>query len=67
MLLLLGNRLNSSRNFQLVWFAGDMYKGDEGEEEPEWVKNEREQFSSYRDKDGDGFLNADEVPDMYNV
>lgn len=38
-----------------------MYKGDEGEEEPEWVKNEREQFSSYRDKDGDGFLNADEV------
>lgn len=44
-----------------------MYKGDEGEEEPEWVKNEREQFSSYRDKDGDGFLNADEVPDMYNV
>ena len=38
-----------------------MYRGDEGEEEPEWVKNEREQFSSYRDKDGDGFLNADEV------
>lgn len=38
-----------------------MYRGNEGEEEPEWVKNEKEQFSLYRDKDGDGFLNADEV------
>lgn len=38
-----------------------MYRGKEGEEEPEWVKNEKEQFSSYRDKDGDGFLNPDEV------
>lgn len=38
-----------------------MYRGEEGEEEPEWVKNEKEQFSLYRDKNGDGFLNADEV------
>lgn len=38
-----------------------MYRGSEDEEEPEWVKNEKEQFSLYRDKDGDGFLNADEV------
>ncbi|XP_014479381.1 PREDICTED: calumenin-B [Dinoponera quadriceps] len=45
----------------LAEYIGDMYKGNEGEEEPEWVKNEKEQFSSYRDKDGDGFLNADEV------
>ncbi|XP_012233474.1 calumenin-B [Linepithema humile] len=45
----------------LIEYIGDMYNGDENEEEPEWVKNEREQFSSYRDKDGDGFLNADEV------
>lgn len=43
-----------------------MYKGTEGEEEPEWVKNEKEQFSLYRDKDGDGFLNADEVNCVYN-
>ncbi|XP_012279956.1 calumenin [Orussus abietinus] len=41
-------------------YIGDMYKGGE-EEEPEWVKNEKEQFSSYRDKDGDGFLNNEEV------
>lgn len=40
---------------------GDMYRGNEGEEEPEWVKNEKEQFSLYRDKDRDGYLNTDEV------
>ncbi|KAL6260126.1 hypothetical protein P5V15_007663 [Pogonomyrmex californicus] len=45
----------------LAEYIGDIYRGEEGEEEPEWVKNEKEQFSSYRDKDGDGFLNADEV------
>ncbi|XP_053978864.1 calumenin [Hylaeus volcanicus] len=42
-------------------YIGDMYEGVEGEEEPEWVKNEKEQFSMYRDKDGDGFLDFDEV------
>lgn len=35
--------------------------GGEEEEEPEWVKNEKEQFSSYRDKNGDGFLDSEEV------
>lgn len=44
-----------------------MYRGEEGEEEPEWVKNEKEQFSLYRDKDGDGFLNADEVIDYSSL
>ncbi|XP_076653415.1 calumenin B scf [Halictus rubicundus] len=42
-------------------YIGDMYDGTEGEEEPEWVKNEKEQFSMYRDKDGDGFLDSEEV------
>lgn len=42
-----------------------MYRGSEGEEEPEWVKNEREQFSLYRDKDRDGYLNTDEVGNVY--
>ncbi|XP_049835861.1 calumenin [Schistocerca gregaria] len=42
-------------------YIGDMYRGSEGEEEPEWVKNEREQFSQYRDKDGDGFMDKEEV------
>jgi Ca2+-binding EF-hand superfamily protein len=42
-------------------YIGDMYKGDDGEEEPEWVNNEREQFNTYRDKDGDGFMDTEEV------
>ncbi|XP_043603684.1 calumenin [Bombus pyrosoma] len=42
-------------------YIGDMYDGAEGEEEPEWVKNEKEQFSMYQNKDGDGFLNFEEV------
>ncbi|XP_072765035.1 calumenin-B [Anoplolepis gracilipes] len=45
----------------LMEYIGDMYRGNEDEEEPEWVKNEKEQFSLYRDKDGDGYLIADEV------
>lgn len=42
-------------------YIGDMYKGDDNEEEPEWVKSEREQFNIYRDKDGDGFMDTEEV------
>lgn len=42
-------------------YIGDMYKGEENEEEPDWVKSEREQFSTYRDKNGDGFMDEDEV------
>ncbi|XP_046748603.1 calumenin [Diprion similis] len=42
-------------------YIGDMYRGGADEEEPEWVKNEREQFSTYRDKDGDGLMDVEEV------
>nr|CAD7430933.1 unnamed protein product [Timema monikensis] len=45
----------------LLEYIGDMYRGSDGEDEPEWVKNEREQFSTYRDKDGDGFMDQEEV------
>lgn len=45
----------------LLEYIGDMYRGEDGDEEPEWVKNEREQFSTYRDKDGDGFMDNEEV------
>ena len=31
------------------------------EEEPEWVKNERVQFSSHRDQNGDNKMDSDEV------
>ncbi|XP_064599975.1 calumenin-like isoform X2 [Liolophura sinensis] len=42
-------------------FIGDMWPNKEGEEEPEWVKSEREQFSTFRDKNNDKKLDQDEV------
>lgn len=42
-------------------YIGDMYRGEENEEEPDWVKSEREQFNTYRDKNGDGFMDTEEV------
>jgi Ca2+-binding EF-hand superfamily protein len=45
-------------------YISDMYHPDnEDEEEPEWLKIEIEHFRTIRDKDGDGFLNHDEVRD----
>ena len=38
-----------------------MYRGVSDEEEPDWVKNEREQFENYRDKNKDGHMDAEEV------
>ena len=43
-------------------YIGDMYRhGNDGEEEPDWVRNEREQFQNYRDKNKDGHMDAEEV------
>jgi len=42
-------------------YIGDMYKGEEGEEEPDWVKNEKDQFTIYRDKNEDGFMDEEEI------
>ncbi|KAL3266410.1 hypothetical protein HHI36_010586 [Cryptolaemus montrouzieri] len=42
-------------------YIGDMYSGHDDEEEPDWVKSEKEQFNTYRDKDGDGFMDVEEV------
>lgn len=45
-------------------YIGDMFKGeDDGEDEPEWVKNERDIFVNFRDKDKDGVMDAEEVKD----
>lgn len=45
-------------------YIGDMYRvNEEGDEEPEWVRNERETFTKFRDKDHDGFMNYEEVKD----
>lgn len=42
-------------------YIGDMYRGDSGDGEPDWVKSEREQFEQFRDADKDGFMNLEEV------
>ncbi|XP_077292066.1 calumenin B scf [Arctopsyche grandis] len=42
-------------------YIGDMYRPDDGSEEPEWVQNEREQFTQYRDTNKDGIMDLDEV------
>lgn len=45
-------------------YIGDMYRvTDDEADEPDWVKHERETFKTFRDKDGDGSLNNDEVKD----
>ncbi|XP_042858427.1 calumenin-like [Penaeus japonicus] len=45
----------------LAEYIGDMYHGDDDEFEPSWVSNEREQFREFRDKNGDGYLDEEEV------
>lgn len=45
-------------------YIGDMYRsGEDSEDEPEWVKHERETFNNFRDKDKDGFMDSQEVKD----
>lgn len=52
---------NKDGQISLEEYIGDMYRGSPGEEEPDWVKSEREQFGQFRDKNGDGFMDKDEV------
>ena len=54
-----------TENMYLV-STGDLYpesERGEGKEEPEWVSNEKKQFSEFRDKNGDGKMDKDEVRD----
>lgn len=53
---------NNDGKISVDEYIGDMYRGgDDGEEEPEWVRNERETFKTYRDKNGDGLMDNEEV------
>jgi len=45
----------------LTEYIGDMYHGENDETEPEWVVSEKEQFAEFRDKNGDGFMDLEEV------
>ena len=37
------------------------FEREEGTDEPEWVKTEREHFSKHRDKNSDGSLDKEEI------
>ncbi|XP_077994163.1 calumenin-A-like isoform X1 [Glandiceps talaboti] len=41
-------------------YIGDLYQGDD-ENAPDWVKTERDHFSQFRDKNGDGKMDKREV------
>ena len=44
--------------------SGDLYPESEREGgEPEWVTNEKKQFTEFRDKNGDGKMDKDEIKD----
>eukprot|EP00092_Neocalanus_flemingeri_P017512 GFUD01018945.1.p1 GENE.GFUD01018945.1~~GFUD01018945.1.p1 ORF type:complete len:323 (+),score=114.28 GFUD01018945.1:52-1020(+) len=45
-------------------YIGDMYRDEDTanqEDEPDWVASEREQFTKFRDRDGDGLMDLEEV------
>lgn len=48
-------------------FIADIYgnedEDDEDEDDPDWVNEEKQQFHTFRDKNGDGFLDREEVKD----
>ena len=47
-----------------VVFIEDMWPSeDRDEDEPDWVRTEREQFSTFRDKNNDGHMDRNEVMD----
>lgn len=55
---------NNDGKVSIDEYIGDMYKGEEGDDdEPDWVRNERDIFVSFRDKDKDGVMDAEEVKD----
>ncbi len=43
--------------------TADMWPHAGEEDEPDWVKTEREQFASFRDKNNDGHMDTEEVSD----
>jgi len=55
---------NKDGSVDIEEYISDMYRpADHPEEkgEPDWVKSEREMFKSYRDKNGDGKLDKEEL------
>uniref|UniRef100_A0A1B6GHD6 Reticulocalbin-3 n=1 Tax=Cuerna arida TaxID=1464854 RepID=A0A1B6GHD6_9HEMI len=53
---------NNDEKIDVDEYISDLYRPQsQDEEEPDWVKNEKLQFSQYRDKDKDGYLTLEEV------
>ncbi|CAG0920841.1 unnamed protein product [Notodromas monacha] len=50
---------NKDGKITLEEYIGDLFHGEPGETEPDWVTQEREQFKEFRDKNGDGYLDED--------
>lgn len=48
-------------SISLEEYIKDIYKGLPGDNEPDWVTQERTLFGVDRDKDGDGFMSFEEV------
>lgn len=42
-------------------YIGDMFKAEDPDSEPDWVKNEREAFKENRDENNDGYMDSEEV------
>merc|ERR1712130_211158 len=42
-------------------YISDLYRGEQGDGEPDWVSDERKMFRLERDSDGDGFMDKDEL------
>ncbi|XP_071954799.1 calumenin-B-like isoform X2 [Antedon mediterranea] len=54
---------NQDGSVSLEEYIGDMFVAQNGEKEPDWVKTEREQFSTHRDKNKDGKMDREEIGD----
>ncbi|CAF1027668.1 unnamed protein product [Didymodactylos carnosus] len=42
-------------------YIGDMWNSEKGLEEPEWIKNERENYKKYRDLNHDQYMDREEI------
>ncbi|KAK2859276.1 hypothetical protein Q5P01_003896 [Channa striata] len=54
---------NGDGFIDLKEYIGDLYNAEEGEQEPEWLESERQQFSEFRDKNNDGKMDREETLD----
>ncbi|XP_059181972.1 calumenin-A-like [Centropristis striata] len=54
---------NGDGFIDLKEYIGDMFTSEDGEEEPEWVASERQQFAEFRDKNNDGKMDKEETLD----